>query len=791
MKVTTKILLPLCTIIILGMAFIAYQAFKLSSASMYDTQQELKTMAVRNTISELNGIHEFNVLNAISLSQTGLFQPYLTGTPEEIQANTQGAIDRIVNMRKTYSYVMLGVVDTNGVVLQHTERDLVGTNVSQEYMFKNAMRGQVKAGLPYLFKGDVVYAVSAPVYKTGTTEIIGVVFNTTKLDDTFSERIPLGKKGSFMVADVDGNVFMNSNQSQVLKVNLHDYPWGKQIMNNKKGHVTFDQNGEGKIAIYDIEPETGWIAITALDEQESQATSVDIGKSIMMIAIIVTILIVVVTWYCIFRMRKSLIVSVDFARDIANGKLDTQIRNTSKDEIGELANSLQNIAHVLLSVISEYARLEKSIKQGELLVKANPQEFSGEFSNLIKGTNAIIDNYLTVINNIPSPVVVLDSSLHTRYINAKGIELVGSDYFNKTCKSLFNREDDGTTKDGLQNALRTKQAHSGETVSHTPRGKLDILYTAIPLVDKDTAQVNAVLQLITDITAIKASQQTILHVAEQATNIASQVASASQELASQLHHSEQIAVSQADRASIASNIMHAMDGDVGTMSSMAQDASESSIHAKNEAQNGAGVVSKAIESITVVEQQSQNLILGMQKLNDNANSINEVITTISDIADQTNLLALNAAIEAARAGESGRGFAVVADEVRKLAEKTMASTVQVQNAITTIQQSVAQSVDQVNQSAKEVHTTSQLVNQTGSVFQSIMGMVEQSSNKAQDIAKSSINQTSNSHKVNTALTEVNELAAQTAVSMQESINAVSKLSSQSRALSDLIDTMQK
>lgn len=63
----------------------------------------------------------------------------------------------------------------------------------------------------------------------------------------------------------------------------------------------------------------------------------------------------------------------------------------------------------------------------------------------------------------------------------------------------------------------------------------------------------------------------------------------------------------------------------------------------------------------------------VQRLEESAKRIGEVIGLLEDLSEQTKVLAVNAAIEAARAGTAGRSFKVVADQVKHLAESSSAS----------------------------------------------------------------------------------------------------------------------
>ena len=129
-----------------------------------------------------------------------------------------------------------------------------------------------------------------------------------------------------------------------------------------------------------------------------------------------------------------------------------------------------------------------------------------------------------------------------------------------------------------------------------------------------------------------------------------------------------------------------------------------------------------------------------------SSEVGVIVEAIDDIASQTNLLAVNTAIEA---------------EVRKLAERTSSEMKEIRARIAAIQQQTAEVVTAMQAGGTKVEESAVLGERAWMALQSILGVVEETTEQAQAIGDAVAQMTTSVGAVGSAAEHLSEIARHT------------------------------
>ncbi|MDZ5474102.1 methyl-accepting chemotaxis protein [Bacillus sp. 31A1R] len=227
-------------------------------------------------------------------------------------------------------------------------------------------------------------------------------------------------------------------------------------------------------------------------------------------------------------------------------------------------------------------------------------------------------------------------------------------------------------------------------------------------------------------------------------------------------------------------------------------ASEASIDANSNAEEGKQSIDEAIKQMELIQsvvEQSSNAIT---KLGASSEEVGNILAVITAISEQTNLLALNAAIEAARAGEHGKGFAVVADEVRKLAEESRKSAQQIADIVQSIQVETKTAVELMDKGRVQVETGNQVMRETGEKFTSILNSIQEVTAKIQEVSATSEELSASSEEVTASVQEMTSIstesastASQVASGAQQQLSSMEEINSSVSELADVANELKQ
>ena len=224
---------------------------------------------------------------------------------------------------------------------------------------------------------------------------------------------------------------------------------------------------------------------------------------------------------------------------------------------------------------------------------------------------------------------------------------------------------------------------------------------------------------------------------------------------------------QASGVEEASRLVREVSVAISEVSANAEAGNESWGATAASAAEGARKTHETVQGMVQIKKAMDQVSTKVSDLGGRSQEIGKIVATIDDIAAQTNLLALNAAIEAARAGEQGRGFAVVADEVRKLAERSSLATKEIATLVGSIQASLQDAVNAMQQGSKDVESGYLMAADAGASLDAILEKSQSVSKQVERISIAAKVLNDFSAEMVAAIDGINKVVEQNAAATQQ------------------------
>ncbi|WP_051327318.1 methyl-accepting chemotaxis protein [Desulfatibacillum aliphaticivorans] len=395
-----KIILPIAALIILGMVLSTLVTNSYVSEALIAVSENRFAIQIN---SNADRISDWLDARAVEIGSWSANKTLITSTQDSFMGKAarktaSELLAALLDGYKDYEAIILldktGTMIASGAAAGEKTRSFGGSAD-----FKKALNGEQGVSRVYRSgkSGKTVFNVFSPVYPENAahevTNVQGVLLCTLTLDtiaQKFVNTIKYGKTGYGFLVGSDGTTLVHPDPNLILSLNVHDLPFGEDLMASQSKSFYYNFKGVDKFAAMSIIPRAGWRLALTSNVEEFMASAYKIRNLLGIIGFFVVAFVSVGAWFLIGGMViKPVHQVVGLAKKLQMGDLSAQLE-TGNDELGQMGEAL----NAVVLGMRERAQAAKGIAAGDLcqdIVVASEKDVLGKaLFDMVESLNSVV-----------------------------------------------------------------------------------------------------------------------------------------------------------------------------------------------------------------------------------------------------------------------------------------------------------------------------------------------------------------------------------------------------------------
>ncbi|OQX28228.1 MAG: hypothetical protein BWK80_01245 [Desulfobacteraceae bacterium IS3] len=674
LSLRNKFLIPTITLIVIGMGITTVVSyFRAKSALEQMTVSQMNQLA-DTTAKQITSWLKSVKLNVSSWSEemaikTAVMDTFLGQSAREV------ASERLAVIKKNYDFFEhLILFNTKGDAIASAVPEVIEKlNIADRDFFQKALKGEllVSEVIKSRVTGQPIFTVSSPVKQHDA--VAGVLVGTVTISffsSTFIHPIKIGEKGYAYMYDADGLFIAHPDEQYILKTNMKDFDFGKQMLKQEKGFIAYIFEGVEKMAAFRNAEETRWYVAVTAHTEELLAPAKQLGY----ISFFFTLSIAVIVGFVIFLIARTVTLPVekmgDMLKAVAENDLSIEIAVGSSDEIGQMAaylnRAVENLRNVVKEVTGTTNRLYASSE--EMLSVSDKMASSAEETSRRSGSVAAASEQITAsVNTVASATEQTSSSASNIADMTENMSAVFNQMSEFTKRNTDNVKRTATSADEISNetnhiaaALEEMSITLNEVAKNTTRAnrisqqanrrtdEINVKITALVAASKQIGKALGIIKRIADQTNMLALNATIeaagageagkgfAVVASEVKELAKQSAEATDEIAGQIQEIQtrtgEAVSGIAEISEIVNEIAAINEVIASSVEEQTVTANQISKSVNNNALTVRGVAADAGESAKLTDEIAEATNKTSQTAKDVAKNVEELSKGIQDVA---------------------------------------------------------------------------------------------------------------------------------------------------------------